>query len=189
VERLTCEHAERLLFGRVVPAGEGPVEGEDAEFGGEARARVRHAALLECPGHGRGEAGALERRALRQLTVTVDDRSELGDGADRRPAARVLDVGRLYRLALEKAPAGSPLPAAAEEGITVREIAETIGRHLGIPAVGVPAERAMEHFTGSPFVTLDITMPNAETRRLLGWEPVQLGLLADLEQGHYFTAG
>ncbi|MGW5689949.1 NAD-dependent epimerase/dehydratase family protein, partial [Streptomyces asiaticus] len=113
----------------------------------------------------------------------------VGDGANRWPAGHTLDVGRLYRLALEKAPAGSQLYAAAEEGITVREIAETIGRHLDVPAVSIPAERAADHFTGFPFITLDITMPNADTRRLLDWEPVHPGLIADLDDGHYFTTG
>ncbi|MET7685106.1 SDR family oxidoreductase [Streptomyces sp. NPDC005423] len=113
----------------------------------------------------------------------------LGDGANRWPAGHVLDVGRLYRLALEKAPAGSQLCAAAEEGVTVREIAETIGRRLGLPAVSVPAERAAEHFKGFPFIGLDITMSSADTRRSLGWEPVRPGLVADLEDGHYFTTG
>jgi len=111
------------------------------------------------------------------------------DGANQWPACHTLDLARLYRLALESAPAGAELPGAAEEGITVREIAETIGRHLGIPAVSIPAEQAADHFKGFPFITLDITMPNAETRKLLGWEPVHPGLIADLEQGHYFTTG
>ena len=66
----------------------------------------------------------------------------VGDGANRWPAVHTLDLGRLYRLALEEAAAGSQLIAAAEEGIAVRDIAETIGRHLGIPAVSVPAEKA-----------------------------------------------
>ncbi|TMU98734.1 SDR family oxidoreductase [Streptomyces sp. DASNCL29] len=113
----------------------------------------------------------------------------VGDGTNRWPAGHTLDVGRLYRLALEKAPAGSQLYAAAEEGITVREIAETIGRHLNVPAVSIPAERAADHFTGFPFITMDITMPNADTRRLLDWEPVHPGLIADLDDGHYFTTG
>ena len=113
----------------------------------------------------------------------------VGDGANRWPAGHVLDNGRLYRLALEQAPAGSQLYAAAEEGITVREIAETIGRHLGIPAVSIPAEQAAEHFKTFPFVTLDITMSNAGTRKMLDWEPVHLGLIADLDEGHYFTTG
>jgi nucleoside-diphosphate-sugar epimerase len=112
----------------------------------------------------------------------------VGEGTNRWPAGHTLDVASLYRLALEKAPAGAQLYAATEEGITVREIAETIGRHLGIPAVSVPAgEEAAHHFRRFPFITLDITMPNAVTRQLLGWEPTHPGLIADLEQGHYFT--
>jgi nucleoside-diphosphate-sugar epimerase len=113
----------------------------------------------------------------------------VGEGANRWPAGHTLDVAALYPLALERAPAGAQLYAAAEEGIPVREIAEAIGRHLGIPAVSIPADQAAGHFTGFPFITMDITMPGAETRRLLGWEPVHPGLLADLDEGHYFSAG
>jgi nucleoside-diphosphate-sugar epimerase len=113
------------------------------------------------------------------------------DGANRWPAVHTLDLGRLYPLALENAPAGSQLIAAAEEGPAVRDIAEVIGRHLGIPAVSVPAERATDHF--GPFgmvMTLGLPpMSNAATRQLLGWEPDQPGLIADLEEGHYFTVG
>jgi nucleoside-diphosphate-sugar epimerase len=111
----------------------------------------------------------------------------VGDGANHWPAGHTLDVAALYRLALEKAPAGAQLFAAAEPGIPLREIAETIGRRLGVPAVSIPADQAADHFKGFPFVTLDVTMPNAETRRLLGWEPTHPGLIADLEQDHYFT--
>jgi nucleoside-diphosphate-sugar epimerase len=110
-----------------------------------------------------------------------------GEGTNRWPAGHTLDIASLYRLALEKAPAGAQLFAAAEEGITVREIAETIGRQLGVPAVSIPAEQVADHFKGFPFITLDITMPNADTRQLLGWKPVHPGLVADLEDGHYFT--
>jgi nucleoside-diphosphate-sugar epimerase len=110
----------------------------------------------------------------------------VGEGANRWPAGHTLDVAALYRLALEKAPAGAQLFAAAEEGIPVREIAETIGARLGIPAVSIPAEQAADHFKGFPFITMDITMPNADTRKLLGWEPTHPGLIADLEEGHYF---
>jgi nucleoside-diphosphate-sugar epimerase len=112
----------------------------------------------------------------------------VGDGANRWAAGHTLDVASLYRLALEKAPAGAYLSAAAED-ITVREIAEAIGRHLNIPAVSIAPGQAADHFTGFPFITLDMTMPNAETKRLLGWEPVHPGLIADLDEGHYFTTG
>ena len=113
----------------------------------------------------------------------------VGEGINRWPAAHTLDVAALYRLALEKAPAGAQLYAATEAGIEVREIAEVIGRQLGLPTASIPPERAADHFKGFPFITMDITMPNADTRRLLGWEPTHPGLIADLEQGHYFQAG
>lgn len=112
----------------------------------------------------------------------------VGEGANRWPAGHTLDVARVFRLALEKAPAGAQVSAAAEEGITVREIAETIGRRLELPAVSIPAERAAEHFKGFPFMTLDVKVPATGTRELLGWEPVHPGLIADLEEGHYFAA-
>ena len=113
----------------------------------------------------------------------------VGDGANRWPAVHALDLGRLYRLALEKAPAGSQLIAAAEEGAAVRDIAEVIGRHLGVPTVSVPAEKATEHFGAfGTFMTLGLPpMSNAPTRELLGWEPDHPGLIADLDQGHYFV--
>lgn len=111
----------------------------------------------------------------------------VGEGANRWPAVHTLDLARLFPLALDRAPAGSGLIAAAEEGIAVREIAEAIGRKLGIPAVSVPAERASEHFAGFPFVHVDLTLSSAPTRELLGWEPVEPGLIADLEEGHYFA--
>ncbi|HEY3869962.1 MAG TPA: SDR family oxidoreductase [Actinocrinis sp.] len=113
----------------------------------------------------------------------------VGEGANRWPAAHTLDVARLYRLALEKAPAGAQLYGATEEGVTLREIAETIGRRLGVPAAGIPAEQVADHFKWfAPFVQIDFTMPNAETRELVGWEPSHPGLIADLEEGHYFSA-
>jgi nucleoside-diphosphate-sugar epimerase len=113
----------------------------------------------------------------------------VGDGANHWPAGHTLDVARLFRLALDKAPVGSQLYAAAEEGIAVRQIAETIGRHLNIPAVSIPAEQAADHFKTFPFITLDLTMPSTETRDLLDWHPANPGLIADLDAGHYFAAG
>lgn len=113
----------------------------------------------------------------------------LGDGTNRWPAAHVLDIGRLYRLALDKAPAGAQLYGAAEEGVPVRRIAESIGRHLGVQTKSIPADSAAEHFAAFPFMALDLTMSSAGTRELLNWEPSRPGLLADLDEGHYFTTG
>jgi nucleoside-diphosphate-sugar epimerase len=110
-----------------------------------------------------------------------------GDGTNHFAAAHTLDVAALYRLALEKAPAGAQLYAATDEGIPVREIAEVIGRHLDIPAVSIPAGEVADHFKAFPFITLDVTMPSAQTQQLLDWKPAHPGLIADLEEGHYFA--
>jgi nucleoside-diphosphate-sugar epimerase len=109
------------------------------------------------------------------------------DGTNRWPAVHRLDTARLYRLALEQAPAGSVLHAVADEGVPTREIAEVIGRHLELPVASIPGADADEHFGWiGRFWGLDAPASNALTRRRMGWEPTHPGLLADLEEGHYF---
>ncbi len=111
----------------------------------------------------------------------------IGDGANRWTAVHRLDSARLFRLALEHAPAGSTLHGVAEEGVPIRDIAEVIGRHLDVPVASIAAEDAGEHFTWlAGFLGLDSPASNELTRELLGWEPSQPGLIEDLDQGHYF---
>ncbi|HEX8864645.1 MAG TPA: SDR family oxidoreductase [Lentzea sp.] len=110
-----------------------------------------------------------------------------GDGANRWSAVNTRDAARLYRLALEKAPAGSVLHAVDDEAVTLKEIAEAIGRQLNVPVVSIPEEKAQEHY--GPFVlmvTRDAPTSSTKTRELLGWDMKEPGLLADLEAGFYF---
>jgi nucleoside-diphosphate-sugar epimerase len=111
----------------------------------------------------------------------------VGEGTSRWPAVHRLDAAHLFRLALERAPAGSTLHGAAEEGVPIRAIAEVIGRHLDLPVVAVAPEQAGEHF-GFLGGLLDLDSPasSALTRELVGWQPTQPGLIDDLDQGHYF---
>lgn len=112
----------------------------------------------------------------------------IGDGANRWPAVHRLDSARLFRLALEKAPAGSTLHGIADEGVATREIAEAIGRHLNLPIVSISPEDAGGHFTWlAHFFALDSPASSALTQELLDWTPVQPGLIADLDEGHYFN--
>ncbi|MBB5338388.1 SDR family oxidoreductase [Tunturiibacter gelidoferens] len=110
----------------------------------------------------------------------------VGDGLNRWPAAHVLDTARLYRLALEKAEAGARYNAVAEEGVTVRDIAEVIGRGLKVPVASLSQEDAAGHFGWlAPFVGWDMPASSAQTQERLGWHPTGPGLIADLEQMKY----
>ncbi|MEV4295347.1 SDR family oxidoreductase [Microbispora rosea] len=113
----------------------------------------------------------------------------VGDGSNRWPGVHRLDAAHLFRLALEKAPAGSVLHAVTDEGVPIRTVAEVIGRHLGLPAVSIPGEEAGAHFSWlGGMIGLDAPASSALTRELLGWQPVQPGLVDDLDKGHYFRA-
>jgi nucleoside-diphosphate-sugar epimerase len=112
----------------------------------------------------------------------------VGDGANRFPAVHTLDAARLFRLALESAPAGSRLHGVAEESVPFREFAEAIGRNLGVPTASIAPEDAAEHFSFlAMFATADNPTSSALTRQRLGWEPTHPGLIADLDEGHYFA--
>lgn len=111
----------------------------------------------------------------------------VGDGLNRLSAAHVLDVARLYRLALEKRQAGSRYHAVAEEGIPIRDIAHVIGRGLNVPTISLSAEEALSHFGWfGAFAGLDLAASSAQTQERLGWHPTGPGLMADLEQMRCF---
>jgi len=112
------------------------------------------------------------------------------DGTNRWPAVHRRDAAVLFRLALEKAPAGSVLHGVAETGVVFRDIAETIGRRLGLPTVSVSRDAAATHFP-NPFLGMvygvDAPVAGLRTQRLLGWTPRHEGLLHDLEHGDYLA--
>jgi nucleoside-diphosphate-sugar epimerase len=106
-----------------------------------------------------------------------------GEGLNRWPAAHVLDVARLYRLALEKGVPGSRYHAVAEEGIPVRDVATVIGRRLKVPVVSLTPEKVAAHFGWlGMFADHDMPASSALTRERLGWHPNGPSLIADLEQ-------
>jgi nucleoside-diphosphate-sugar epimerase len=146
-----------------------------------------HSSIVRLPptNHGDGDNGfiAMVVAIARDKGVS----GYIGDGANRWPAVHRLDSARLFRLAVENAPAGSTLHASAEQGVPIRDVAETIGRHLGVPAVSISPDDASEHFTWlGGFLAADSPASSALTQELLDWQPAQPGLIADLEQGHYF---
>ena len=131
--------------------------------------------------HGEGD-----RHGLIAMLVTADrdmgTAAYVGDGLNRWPAVHISDAGRLFRLAIEGAPAGSVLHAVAEEGIPMRAVAEVIGAKTGLPAGPVDPEQ-MGVF--GALLGGDQPASSEITRRLLGWEPTGPALLEDLEAGYY----
>lgn len=93
------------------------------------------------------------------------------------------------RLAVERAPAGTQLYGAAEDDNTTRQIAEKVADHLGIDASSIATDQVTEHFQGFAFIMgLDFPpMSDPQTRELLEWTPTHPGLMADLDDGHYFA--
>ena len=111
-----------------------------------------------------------------------------GDGSNRWPAANTYDIAVLYRLALEKAPAGSTLHGVADTGIPRKVIAETIAGKLGVQAKSIADEQAPQYLGFlAGFAGLDNPTSNDKTRAQLGWEPVHPGWVEDVETGHYFA--
>jgi len=107
----------------------------------------------------------------------------IGDGLNRWPAAYVLDVARLYRLAVERAEPNAKYHAVAEEGVPMRDIAQAIGRRLSLPVKSIAPEEAQAFFGWlAMFAGHDMPASSEQTRKKLGWRPSGPGLIADLEQ-------
>lgn len=109
-----------------------------------------------------------------------------GDGSNRWPAAHTYDIGVLYRLALEKAPAGSVLHGVGDTGIPRKVIAETIAEKLGVGTKSITDDEAPQYLGFlAAFAGLDNPTSNDRTRALLGWEPTHPGWVEDVRTGHY----
>ena len=137
--------------------------------------------------HGEGDTHGFVPR----LITTAQTRgvsAYIGDGSNRWPAIHRLDAARLYRLALESAPAGSRLDGVGDEGVPFRDIASVIGRHLNLPVVSISHEEADAHFGSflAMVASRDLPRSSTQTQELLGWRPMHPRLLPDIEE-HYFN--
>ncbi len=182
-----------LAPGRVLTERDAsPAVGPDAPRGGGenfalefVERGVRSVALRFAPTvHGQGDYGFLSVIAAiaRQKGVA----GYIGDGSNRWPAVNRADAAAAVALALEKAPAGTLVHAVGEEGISAKEIAEALGRTLGVPTASIAPEAAAEHFGWiGRFFGVDMPASSVLTQELLGWTPTHPGLLADIEAGYY----
>lgn len=182
-----------IPVGRVLTeADPAPYSGPDAPRGGSENLAldyvpqgVRSVSLRFAPTvHGAGDHGFVA--TLVGVARATGVSGYPGDGTNRWPAVHRSDAARFVVLGLD-APAGSILHAVAEEGVATRDIAEAIGRALGLPVVSVAADQAAEHFGWiGAFFGMDLPASSEQTRQLLGWTPTGATLLADLDAGAYF---
>ncbi len=173
------------------------IEGDESASGSPAAARVANAHVaLDMAARGvRSSVVGLPRTVhgdgdrhgfiARMVGIARDSgvSGYIGDGSNRWPAVHVLDAAHLFRLAVEQAAAGSRLHAVGDEGVPIRDIAAVIGRHLNLPTASVPAG---DFGWLGHILAIDQPASSAQTRALLGWQPVQPGLIEDLDKGHYF---
>lgn len=136
--------------------------------------------------HGLGDHGFVAR--LVALAREKGVSAYIGSGQNHWAAVHRRDAARVYRLALEHGVQAGPFHAVQDQGICLREIAEAIGRGLGVPVVSVSQQEAAAHFGWfATFAGIDVVASSTRTRELLGWQPTECTLLDDLAQGHYFA--
>lgn len=134
--------------------------------------------------HDEGDGGFIATYA--QIARDRGFVGHVGDGSNQWPAVHRQDAATLFRLAVEQAPAGSVLHGAAEEGVSIREVAEAFGSRLDLPVRSVSPDDAAEHFGWlAGFIAMDVPASSARTRALLGWAPTGPTLLDDVRAGHY----
>ena len=146
-----------------------------------------HASVVRNPRsvHGVGESHGF----VPMLAAVARDKgvsAYIGDGNNLWPSVHRVDSARVYRLALERGVGGEAYHAIAEEGVPYRLIAEAIGEQLGVPAKSLTPEEAATHF-GELAVWVGGNGPasSAKTRAALGWEPREIGLIADISRPDY----
>jgi nucleoside-diphosphate-sugar epimerase len=162
-----------------------PRKSEDAALA--LAARGVHASVLRLPPsvHGKGDHGFVPQ--LISIAREKGVSAFIGDGLNRWPAVHRLDAAHLYRLVLEKGSARASYHGVADQGVPTREIAEAIGRGLNLPVVSKSSEEAADHVGWiARFFGIDGPASSTQTQQQLGWHPVQPGLIADLDAGHYF---
>lgn len=179
-----------IANGRVATEADGPAESfpRASEAAAQALAErgIRASRVRLAPStHDVGDHGFIPH--LIQLARETGVAAYIGDGENRWPGVHRRDAARLYCLAIEHGAGDLAYHATDEEGVPFRLIAEVISRNLGLPMASKSSEDAAAHFGWfTPFASMDMAASHATTSAILGWQPRESGLLADIGQPAYF---
>ena len=146
-----------------------------------------HAAAMRLPPsvHGEGDHGFIP--ILIGIAREKGEAAYIGDGSNRWCGVHRDDAARAYRLALETGVTTHAYHAIDEEAVPFRDIAEAIGKGLGVPVVAKAPEEAEAHFGWfTMFASMDMPASSTLTRKRLGWEPTGPGFLADIGGDYYY---
>ncbi len=171
------------------PAASDSIPRQPEQAAAAAAERGVHIAIVRLPQvHDTRKQGLVP--LLTQLARDKGVSAYVGDGANRWAAAPLHDVAQLYRLAVEQTgPGVTVYHAVQEEGVSAREIAETLGKGLNVPVRSIDPKDAAEHFGWfAYFAGLDMPASSEWTRKTLGWEPTGPGLIEDLTHMDYHPA-
>lgn len=134
--------------------------------------------------HGAGDHGFVTMIA--DIAKGNGKSAYIGEGQNRWPAVHRFDAAKVYRLIVEKSPALKTFHPVAEEGVPFKDIAEAIGKGLGLPTVSLTQTEAEKHFTWfAHFASFDCPASSKKTREILGWEPTETDLLKDMETSYF----
>jgi nucleoside-diphosphate-sugar epimerase len=168
------------------PASDPAIPRQPEHMARTVAAKGVHVAIVRLPQvHDTRKQGLVP--VLTQIAREKGVSAYVGDGANRWAAAPLKDVAHLYRLAVEKTGSGFIVyHAVQEEGVSIKEVAETIGKGLKVPVVSITPEQGAEHFGWfAGFASLDMPASSEWTRKTLDWEPTGPGLIEDLTNMTY----
>lgn len=131
-------------------------------------------------GRGAGIPAMFAGAAKGQKRVAVP-----GDGKNRWSMVHVDDLGDLYALALEKAPAGTIYNGTSGEVITCEQFGRAVAKRFGAEYTPWPLEearKAMGPFADALALDQAVKSPKALA---LGWKPKAANLVDDVASGSY----
>ncbi|KAJ3935251.1 MAG: hypothetical protein NXY57DRAFT_531336 [Lentinula lateritia] len=136
--------------------------------------------------YGRGGKGFLVM--LMGQAVKLNESLYINDGSFHTSVLHVEDAARLFIAAVLKSKTGEAYNGVGQTDVSLKDMAEAIGKVVGVPVRSATFEEATEKW--SPpilpiFNYLDVRGSNKKAKELLGWKPEGVDFITDIVSGSY----